>query len=382
MMKYPFIFLCFFALCTASEHQVLSPTKQEIIKLKQKQAKEQEKVNKYDWLSNITASGGVSKNDENQKTQDYSLSLSQDIFRFGGIRSQIEYAKELKAMKLLEIDENAKNDLSTLYTTLVDLKLTQISIEKNLLNIENAKIDVKHKKSEYEQGEVGISDLNDAIMKRNELQDANKELKLTKLTDINTIKQYTNRAYSKLLLPKPKLITQELFVQNVLAVKYAKSNAKVNNYLYKIKKSDYLPKVSLNGSVGHEKVRSVADDYYNYGIKVSLPLSYTASNAIEQTRLEYLISKEELNDKKRDATIVYNSAILRIKNYEERITLAKEDIKLYDELLKMNKQEYEAGFKTKDDVRSIENSMQIRALDIKSYELNMQKQILNLYFQM
>lgn len=382
MMKYPFIFLCSFTLCMASELQVLSPTKQEIIKLKQKQAKEQEKVNKYDWLSNITASGGVSKNDENQKTQDYSLSLSQDIFRFGGIRSQIEYAKELKAMKLLEIDENAKNDLSTLYTTLVDLKLTQISIEKNLLNIENAKIDVKHKKSEYEQGEVGISDLNDAIMKRNELQDANKELKLTKLTDINTIKQYTNRAYSKLLLPKPKLISQELFVQNVLAVKYAKSNAKVNNYLYKIKKSDYLPKVSLNGSVGHEKVRSVADDYYNYGIKVSLPLSYTASNAIEQTRLEYLISKEELNDKKRDATIVYNSAILRIKNYEERIILAKEDIKLYDELLKMNKQEYEAGFKTKDDVKSIENSMQIRALDIKSYELNIQKQILNLYFQM
>jgi outer membrane protein TolC len=366
----------------ASELQVLSPTKQEIIKLKQKQAKEQEKVNKYDWLSNITASGGVSKNDENQKTQDYSLSLSQDIFRFGGIRSQIEYAKELKAMKLLEIDENSKNDLSTLYTTLVDLKLTQISIEKNLLNVENAKIDVKHKKSEYEQGEVGISDLNDAIMKRNELQDANKELKLTKLTDINTIKQYTNRAYSKLLLPKPKLISQELFVQNVLAVKYAKSNAKVNNYLYEIKKSDYLPKVSLNGSVGHEKVRSVADDYYNYGIKVSLPLSYTASNAIEQTRLEYLISKEELNDKKRDATIVYNSAILRIKNYEERIILAKEDIKLYNELLKMNKQEYEAGFKTKDDVKSIENSMQIRALDIKSYELNIQKQILNLYFQM
>jgi len=381
-MKYPFVLFCSFALCMASEIQVLSPTKQEIIKLKQKQVKEQEKINKYDWLNDISASAGISKDNDNKKTQDYSLSLSQDIFRFGGIRSQMEYAKELRRMKLLEIDENSKNDLSTLYTTLVDLKLTQISIEKNLLNIDNAKIDVKHKKSEYQQGEVGISDLNDAIMKRNELQDTNKELKLTKLTDINTIKQYTRNDYTSIPLPNPKLISKELFVKNVLAVKYAKSNAKVNNYLYKIKKSDYLPKVSLNGSVGHEKIKSIEDDYYNYGIKISLPLSYTASNAIEQTRLEYLISQEELNDKKRDASIAYNSAILRIKNFEERIALAKEDIKLYDELLKMNKQEYQAGFKTKDDVKSIENSMQMRTLDIKSYKLNIQKQILNLYFQM
>lgn len=382
MMRFLLLLFFFSTLFFASEIQELSTTKQEIIKLKQKQVHEKEQVNKYDWLSNITASGSVSKDDDSIKTEDYSLSISQDIFRFGGITSQIEYSKELAKMELLGINKDAKSDLNTLYTTLIDIKLGEINLQQNLLKIDNASIDLKHKTSEYKEGQVGISDLNDAIMKKNELQDSRKELNLSLETSINTLQKYTTKKYQEITIPKVKLISKNLFVQNILSVRYAKATNNVDSSLYKIKKTDYLPKVSLNGSVGYGEKQHVSDDYYNYGVKISMPLSYSATNDIERARLEYLISEQELNDAKEDARISYESVMLKIKNYEDRISLAHDDVKLYTELLKMNTQEYKAGFKTIDDVKSLENSMNMRQLDIKSYELNIQKQLLNLYFQM
>ena len=111
-----------------------------------------------------------------------------------------------------------------------------------------------------------------------------------------------------------------------------------------------------------------------------MPLSYTASNDIEQTRLDHLISQKELTDELITSTSTYEEAVLTIKNYEERIKLALEDIKLYDELLNVNEEEYKAGYKTIDDVETIQNSKMIRTLDIELYKLNIKKQILSLYF--
>ena len=155
----------------------------------------------------------------------------------------------------------------------------------------------------------------------------------------------------------------------------------VNNSLYKIKKSDYLPSLALTGQYGYQDNSTInGDNYYNYGLKISMPLSYTASNEIEQTKLDYLISKKELNDELVNAKSTYEEAILTIKNYKDRIKLAFEDIKLYDELLLVNEEEFKAGYKTIDDVETLKNSKQKRALDIKLYKLNIQKEILALYY--
>jgi outer membrane protein TolC len=361
----------------ANEIEVLSITKQKIIELKQKQAKEKEQVNQYEWLSDVTLNASISKNEDEDTSKDYSLSLSQDIFKFGGITSQIEYAKELAKMELIDINTDLKDDLNTLYTTLIDIKLNDISIAQNSLNIENSLIDIKHKLSQYQQGEIGISDLNEAIMSKNEYKDSLKELNLTKLTNINTVKKYTQNSFENITIPDVKLVSKELFIQNALSVAYANSNVKVNNSLYKIKKSDYLPSISVNADIGYND-----DNYHDYGIALTIPLNYSYKNNIEQTRLEYLISEQELNDAKQDATLVYDNVVLNIQNYQERITLAIEDIQLYDELLKTTQEEYEAGYKTEDDVQTLKNSMKIRELDIQTYKLNMQKQLVSLYLQL
>ncbi|WP_331775232.1 TolC family protein [Sulfurospirillum sp. 1612] len=374
----PLFFIVFIIVSlNASDIDVLSPIKQNIIELEKQQSSEKERVNQYDWLSDITLNTSVIKDQNNNTTDDYSLTISQDIFKFGGIRSQIQYAKELKKMELLDIDVNTKEDLNTLFSTLIDIKLNDISLKQNLLNLKSSMIEVKHKTSEYKQGQLDISDLNNAIMAKNEYKDAAKGLKLTRLTNINTIKKYTTKSIEALSIPDIKLISKAFYLKQALSIQYAKATTKVNDALYKIKKSDYMPRLSVDAKMGY----SEGDAYHYYGLSLNLPLSYSASNDIQHSRLEYLISQQKLNEEKRNAIIDYDSVILNIKNYHERIRLAQEDINLYQALLKTTQEEYEAGYKTIDDVQMLKNSMEIRKLDIQTYQLNIKKQLLSLYFK-
>lgn len=366
----------------ADSSAILSNTKQQIIELQKQQVIKKESSNKYDWITNINLNGTINKNQDDITTNDYSLNISQDIFKFGGITSQIEYANELKKLEMLNLQINTNSDLNTLYSLLIDIKSNQLTIEQNILNVKNSTIDINNKTSEYKAGELSISDLNDAIMTKNKLIDAQKALQLSKLLNINSIKKFTNVNYNTIKIPNVKLMSKNIFLENENSLKSTKSEIKVNNSLYSIKKSDYLPTLSVNGKYGYNDTSVTSgDDYYNYGIALSVPLSFTSSSNIEQTKLNYLIKKQELEDQLNSVSLVYDEAILTIKNYEDRINLALEDIKLYEKLLLVNEEEYQAGYKTIDDVTTLNNSKLIRLIDIKLYQLQIQKQILKLYFK-
>jgi len=366
----------------SNEVEILSDTRQDIIQLQKKQIIEKKKVNQYDWLSNINLNASISNTQDTTNTQDYSLSFSQDIFKFGGINAQIKYAKEFKKLQDLDLTITTKEDLNTLYTYLLDIQLNEISLEQNILNIHNAQIDIIQKKSEYKAGELSISDLNDAMMTKNNLRETYETLLLEKEKNINNLKQYTHKKYTDITLPKLQLITQDDFLANSTAIQYADLNTQVNNLSYTLKKSDYLPTVSFDTQYGYAKSQDISgDDYYKYGVSISVPLSFTSSNDITYSKLQYLTSKKELEQEHNDAMALYDEVVLSIKSYQSKITLAQEDITLYNELLTINEQEYQAGYKTLDDVDILKNSRMIRTLDIKSYRLNIQKLLLSLYSQ-
>lgn len=382
MKKLTFLLLLISA-TFANETEVLSQTKQDIIELKQQQIKQKEKVNKYEWLSEISINGVVSKDEDNIQSEDYSLSIAQDIFTFGGITSKIEYSKQLKKLETLSLNIDTKDDISSLYNLIIDINLDDIDLKQNELNIKNNKIELIEKKSEYKVGELGISDLNEVLISKNSLYENQKTVLLSKQTNINYLKAYTNKKYDSLKLPQINLPSKELFLQSSNQVKYASLNSTVNKLSYKITKSSYLPALKFNSKYGYANSDKVeGSDYYSYGLSLSVPLNFTSKNDIEQSKLEYLISEKEVGEKRITMQLAYDGVMLNIQSYKEKTNLAHEDIKLYEELLSVNEEEYTAGYKTLDDVETLKNSKQIRQLDIKSYELNIQKELISLYLML
>lgn len=363
-------------------NEVLMPLKNEIRDLKTKSIEEKKEVNKYEWLNDLNISLSQSKDDENIKTKDYSLNLNQKILDFGGISSQIDYANNLFKQEALKIKMENFEDLNTLYKNLIDLKINDINILQNDLNIKNSEIEVDIKKSQYRNGQSDISDLNDAIMKKNLLEDSKMNLKLNKVIYENDIKKLTSYEINNLSIPSISLISKDIFLEKSTKKLYANLESQVSQNEYKKTKSKYLPALNLTGAAGYQdSTTKKSQDYYNYGASITMPLNYTFSNDIEYSKLVYLQNrkKEELTSIELEK--VYDSSIETIKQFENRINLALNDIKLYEELLELNQEEFNAGFKAYEDVQTLKNSKEIRKLDIEKYKLNIKKELLYIYFQ-
>lgn len=383
MKKFLYCFL-FSSLLFANEksNEVLMPLKNEIRDLETKSIEEKKEVNKYEWLNDLNISLSQSKDDENIKTKDYSLNLNQKILDFGGISSQIDYANNLFNQEALKIKMENFEDLNTLYKNFIDLKINDINILQNDLNIKNSEIEVDIKKSQYRNGQSDISDLNDAIMKKNLLEDSKMNLKLNKVIYENDIKKLTSYEINNLTIPSISLISKDIFLEKSTKKLYANLESQVSQNEYKKTKSKYLPALNLTGAIGYQdSTTKKSQDYYNYGASITMPLNYTFSNDIEYSKLVYLQNrkKEELTSIELEK--VYDSSIETIKQFENRINLALNDIKLYEELLELNQEEFNAGFKADEDVQTLKNSKEIRKLDIEKYKLNIKKELLYIYFQ-
>lgn len=364
-------------------NSVLSPLKNEIKELKIKSSEEKQKVNQYDWLSDIDLSLSQSKDNENEKSKDYSLSLSQEVYNFGGISAKIDYANYLFKQESLKIQMDNQDDLYLLYSNIVNLLINNLTIKQNILNSKNKEIEVNIKKSQYKNGESDISELNDAIMSKNLLEDTKMELMLEKVKYQNEIKKLTQYDVSDIDFPKVSLLNKDEFLANSSQKRYTQIESKISQTQYQKTKSSYLPSLKINGSAGYNNSDTTnnLDDYYKYGASISIPLSYTSSNDIQQSKLIFLKNKKEEDLTYIELENTYETSYETIKQYERRINLALNDIKLYEELLQLNQEEYNAGFKAIEDVDTLKNSKEIRLLDIEKYKLYIKKEILFLYFQ-
>ncbi|MDN5080496.1 TolC family protein [Aliarcobacter butzleri] len=383
MKKFLYCFL-FSSLLFANEksNEVLMLLKNEIRDLETKSIEEKKEVNKYEWLNDLNISLSQSKDDEHIKTKDYSLNLNQKILDFGGISSQIDYANNLFKQEALKIKMENFEDLNTLYKNFIDLKINDINILQNDLNIKNSEIEVDIKKSQYRNGQSDISDLNDAIMKKNLLEDSKMNLKLNKVIYENDIKKLTSYEINNLSIPYISLISKDIFLEKSTKKLYANLESQVSQNEYKKTKSKYLPALNLTGAVGYQdSTTKKSQDYYNYGASITMPLNYTFSNDIEYSKLVYLQNRKKEALTSIELEKVYDSSIETIKQFENRINLALNDIKLYEELLELNQEEFNAGFKADEDVQTLKNSKEIRKLDIEKYKLNIKKELLYIYFQ-
>ncbi len=356
--------------------------------LKQDQINKSSDSLKNSWIDPIILSVQKSKNKNNSKmgSEDFlgfNISISQDIFRSGGIFYAIKYADAVRNLGLKSLKKEHADKVISAYLLLVKiLKNDKMQFQKSL-NIENAKLNIKRKKEQYLAGLIDVTLLNDAILEKiaNEnallgLQDVKNELLLN-------FKSLSDKKYHNIKLPHVKVPTKNEYLSKNISLIVGKRESENKKYLSKLTKANYLPKLTLNASYNVNKINTkdieLKDDFYNYGIRLSMPLSIKSFDDIESSRLKYLISKNQEQILFQNLKKKYEKIENDLKNIDKKIDLAKENLKIYNTLLTQTKELVKAQIKIEDDLVIMKNSKKIRELQLQIHNLEKDEKSLELY---
>ena len=232
---------------------------------------------------------------------------------------------------------------------------------------------------------LDIAFLNNAILTRNKLKNSLADLNSILSELKNSFKDLSDLDYSDELKIDLKPIVFDEYKSKNLILKQKEDEIGVKKYIKKMTVSNFLPKVTLEASYIKEDtnyeqntmfLKDKTQDYYNYGLKIIIPLSINTFREIESTKLSYLIAKDELRDKQQEEKDFFDTISKKIKNYEKKIKIAKEDVELFDVLLSQTIEQRDNGLKTDDDVTVMRNSKKDSEFDIKIYEIEI-KLLLN-----
>lgn len=377
--RYLLPFILIYSL-NANEQILLNPTQKEILNTQKKIIEQSEKINQKSWLSNININSTYTKDENSDESKNLSISYNQDIFRFGAIYNIIDGAIIQKQYDLLNLDITLQEYINTIYTNILNIKLTDLQIQKQNLNIKNKQISLEITKDEYQNGQTDVTSLNDMIMELNSLQEELVNLESSKQNYINSLKNYSNIDYEIIQIPTLKQKELKEYINSSKDLKLQKYTEELSKIEYKVKKSEFLPTLSINTNYNKEFTNINNDDSYNYGLQLSMPINFSSLNEKEQYKLQYLQAKNEKEQLIVEKNNEYNNIIENISKYSKLDEIATKDIKLYDELLQNVQAEYSVGYKSIEDVQILSNTKQIRQLDLKLYKIYTQLELISLNF--
>jgi hypothetical protein len=110
-----------------------------------------------------------------------------------------------------------------------------------------------------------------------------------------------------------------------------------------------------------------------------MPLDINLLSDIEASKVEKLRAAVEVLDRKNTVEEEYDWIDNSLSILDKKILLAKKDEKVYKNLYRLTKNLADAGEKTSLDADIMHNSLQIRKIDQKIYEIDKQIQLLKLY---
>jgi len=378
-------------LVEADDFSLLSEPKQSLLRYEKENIDAEHEKLRTNWLSPINLSGSYSTNKSAQggyhnDLSSVSASLSQDIFRSGGITYQIEYADAKRQTRSIELKQTIASLNAQLFTTLLNLKKSSYQLEQSDLRLKNKEIEIFIKRQLYDAGKVDITELNNALMeKSSELKTRSSlrttlsqlRLELSKSSDIDP---------DTVILPTFSLTEKEQYLHNQFDLAYARSQNQTLSHLYDVTRSTYLPTLSLNGTVGYQNydARELSTDYngqyYTAGISLTLPLTYNSSATIQEAKTAYLKENALTADKAREIEATYTQSIDLIDNYQDIISITRQNLLLYDDLINAIQAGVKAGVKTGYDLQTLNNTKSIEELEIKINEINIQVELAKLHF--
>jgi len=395
-----FIFLLTFTYLFANEDglKLLKDDKKEYRKLDKESILKKYDYSKNSWIGTINLDASVStthpfdKSKDDNYSKQASIGFTQSLFESGGIWSKIDNAKSTFDYDLLSWENENSELLLSIYSTLLEIKKLKYQQFQNRIKYENKDIELIIKKIQYEAGKSDIIELNNAVMSKNiayrdvisvENSLKQKELELAKYTDLK---------YENIEILDFKPISKEDFLEKNFSLLKEDARVAILNSSYKIDRSEYLPKLTLNANARYSNTK---DDFNNMlsdtrkedsqstaSLNFSMPLfDYNMSSKLQESKIEVLKQQTYLNDLKSDMESDFEQILTKIDTYEKISKSIDDNIKLYEDLIKANRVSNQAGMTASYDLEILENSKKINEYDLLINDINILQEYSKLYFK-
>lgn len=380
--KYASAFLLLGTTLFASE--ILSDAQRSSLELQKEKAAQDSEATKYQWLNPITYTGSYQNGSEPGDSLTSTISISQPIFKSGGIESTMKYAENIKSSSTISIEMQKKVLIKSAYNLAYTIKKTDLQMAKTKLALENAKIDLRIKKESVTNGLLDISFLNNAILTKNSIDATLLELDFTKINLINSFKNISTFDPYKVELPVLAKVNGKDFKEKHLEILKTQIDIESKKNLEETTISNYRPSIVANGSYtyDHTSISSAHPIDITgsvYGVKVVIPLDYNYYAKTGSAKVDYLKSKQDLEILKTKEANFFKTQELKITMLDSKLTLTKENIVVYNDLLAQNIELASVGIKTRDDVQVIQNSRDSELLNMKIFEIDKQLELLEIY---
>ncbi|MRJ02873.1 MAG: TolC family protein [Epsilonproteobacteria bacterium] len=370
--------------------EILSTLQERELSLEAQKAEREADKLATSWINPIRASYLYQKGDQfpNQHLESFTISLNQPIFKSFGIWEAIKYARAKRGESLAGVELHRNSLMAQLYLLAFQLKRLKLQRERENLALKNARIDLLVKREEYLKGELDSTFLDNAILKKNRIS-----LSLLSIEDgiverEEAIRDLTDLEPEEIELPHLTLMDRELFLKGHLELAQARAAKKGRRHLKRMAVSRHLPSLSLLYSYNYQKVQgsqfspnfSYSDHFSTYGISITMPLwDINTRKNIELAQLDYLKADLLLAQRRRSLSNLYSKVERELKVVERKMELTREDIELYRSLLEETRELYEAGEKTIYDLKTMENSLKQREIDLQIFQVDRQLLLLQLY---
>ncbi|MDD2789527.1 MAG: TolC family protein [Sulfurimonas sp.] len=324
--------------------------------------------------------------DADQVSQNAAIRMDQPIFQSGGIYYGIKFANASKEYSDLSVDVAKRKMIKDAISLLMQIKQSEIRVKRQNLQIKNSEINLEQKKEQYLNGQLDSGFMDSAIIERNLVIQALYDIETSREKLISSFKAISDLPYENASVPQLELLDEEAFLKHNIVLKMSESQNLKNDYNTNVTVAKYLPKVSVtagyNWTKSEKQLFSLTDgerDYYDYGMKVNMPLSINTFRDIESAKVDFLKSQVKIEDDKRAMRSLFEQVLQNIKKLDKKIALSIENKDLYEKLLIDTRSLFIAGYKTEYDVETLENSFQIQELDSKIFALDRQLELLALY---
>ena len=388
-MKRVIILPLFCSLLFANEIELLQKDKKELRQIEKEIIQKKYDAAKDEWIGTINLNSSLGKNrdftenENSDMTRSMGLSFSQSIFESGGIEYSIEYARQQLKSDLIAWENQNIALIQAIYETLLAIKKLKLQIEQSNYSLKNKEIELILKKIQYEAGKVDIIDLNNAVMAKNNQLKENISLKNSLKDKEYELSKYTTLKSNEIKMIDFKIVDKDKFLKDNLNIRYENSKVELLDTAHNKLKSSYLPKVSLSTSAKYSNDENKENNESGtIGLTASMPLfDITKDSKLEKSKLEVLKQKVNVTDMQNELIYEYEQILAQINTYDEYEKTITNNLKLYEDLIMVNKSSNAAGMSADYDLEVLQNTQKINEYDLQINDINKKLQYTKLYFK-